>query len=157
MASKHHMITQEVRAKLRIATWLVVAYGAIGLVATFSGNAQSGKASIALLWVPIAIGLLRESQMARFAARVLLAFSILVILVPLLTLVIDPLSEITIALPLLGEFKSNYGIAALVIMPYLLLTIWQWRVFSLPEVAAHFEATARARRARNCLGADFAP
>jgi hypothetical protein len=148
------MITQAVPAKLRIATWLAVAYGAMGLVAMFSVNAQSGKVATSLLWIPVAIGLLRESQIARFAARVLLAWSILVILVPLLAFVIDPLSGITIALPLIGEFKSNYGIAALVIMPYLILTIWQWRVFSSPEVAAHFEERARARRAPRLSGSD---
>jgi hypothetical protein len=145
--TKHLMMTQAGRTKLRIATWILFAYGALALASLFAGNVQSGTSVTALLWIPVAIGLWRESQVARFVARVLLAWSLAVVMVPLLTFVIDPLSVITISLPLIGEFRSTYAIAALMIMPWLLLTIWQWRVFSLPEVAAHFEERKRTRSA----------
>jgi hypothetical protein len=138
--------------KLRLATGVALAYGGLALlwlVLELATGVRSGRVPSALLWIPIGVGLVRESTIARRVACILLGWSILVSTLPFLAMLGGPRDEIIIGAPLIGEFRSSTGVAALLIASFLALTIWQLHVLLLPEVAARFKTAAQARRGRS--------
>jgi hypothetical protein len=135
--------------RLIVVAGLSIATGAITLLSAISAVTLARTIALsvyALVWLSVGIGLLRESALAVFVARVLIAASIALSLLPLLAFVLSPRDPVHVSLPLLPRFDVLGAYLVPLLAGLVVLEYWQLRVLNTFEMDTRV-APGRAKRA----------